>query len=531
LNRVSPATRVGERRFFIASAIAILLLFFAGFARSYYPRAWLSTRVLAPILHLHGLIMSAWIALFIVQIALVSRYRIRLHRRLGLELIAPLFPHMSAAWVYPPHGIIGANGLAESMSTIQQAQALHRGGRLDDARTLCEELLREQPGSFEALSLLALIAAQQGDFALAVAGYDRVIAFNPDSADAYSNRGASLAGLNRWNEALSNFDRAIAICPGHAEAHFSRAVLWLLQGDFARGWAEFEWRWKTTDGRALRERKRFPQPLWLGTEALAGKTILLYCERGLGDTLQFCRFAKLVRDLGVTVFLQVQEALVEMLSQVEGASQVFAETQPPPPFDLQCPLLSLPLALKIELATIPGGKYLSAPLAASSRWRSKLGGATKPRIGLVWRGDPDNPDDRKRSLVLAELLAHLPVGFQYLSLQKELTELEQRTVNAHPVDFSGWQELNFVETAALCECLDLVISVDTSVAHLSAALGRKTWILLPSNPDCRWQLDRHDSPWYVSARLYRQSRAGDWDGVLARVAADLTREFAPGAPL
>jgi tetratricopeptide (TPR) repeat protein len=415
--------------------------------------------------------------------------------------------------------------MAESMSKMQQAQALHRGGRLDDARTLCEQLLQEVPGCFEALSLHALIAAQQGEFALAIASYDRVIAINPGLADAYSNRGASLAGLNRWSEALANFDQAIAIRPDHAEAHFSRAILWLLQGDFARGWAEFEWRWKTSDGRALRERKDFSQPLWRGAEEIAGKTILLYCERGLGDTLQFCRYAKLVRELGATVLLQVQEPLVGVLSEVEGASQVFADTQPPPPFDVHCPLLSLPLALKIELATIPAGKYLSAPLARIARWQAKLGESTKPRIGLVWRGDPDNPVDHKRSVTLAEFLPHLPGGFQYLSLQKALTGSEQRTVAAHPVDISLWQELNFVETAALCECLDLVISVDTSLAHLSAALGRKTWILLPFNPDCRWLLDRNDSPWYPSATLYRQARSGDWRGVLTRVAADLNREF------
>ena len=417
------------------------------------------------------------------------------------------------------------------MSRIQQAQALHRGGRLDDARTLCEEVLREAPGHFEALSLLALTAAQQDDFALAIAVYDRVIAINPGSADAYSNRGASLAGLNRWNEALANFDQAIAIRPGHAEAHFSRAILWLLQGDFARGWVEFEWRWETPHGRALRERKGFSPPLWLGAEAIAGKTILLHCERGLGDTLQFCRFAGLVRDLGATVLLQVQEPLVGMLSQVEGVSQVFADTRPPPPFDVHCPLLSLPLALKIDLATIPAENYLSAPLAALARRRARLGKSTKPRIGLVWRGDPDNPVDHKRSLTLAQLLPSLPGGFQYLSLQKELTELEQRAVAAHSVDVSLRQELNFVETAALCECVDLVISVDTSVAHLSAALGRKTWILLPFNPDCRWLLDRHDSPWYPSARLYRQARTGDWQEVLTRVAADLDREFAQGSGL
>src|ERR1700723_1358896 len=382
------------------------------------------------------------------------------------------------------------------MSRIQQAQALHRGGRLDDARTLCEEVLREAPGHFEALSLLALTAAQQDDFALAIAVYDRVIAINPGSADAYSNRGASLAGLNRWNEALANFDRAIAIRPGHAEAHFSRAILWLLQGDFARGWAEFEWRWETPHGRALRERKGFSPPLWLGAGGM-----------------------------------QVQEPLVGMLSEVEGVSQVFADTRPPPSFDVHCPLLSLPLALRIDLATIPAENYLSAPLAALARRRARLGKSTKPRIGLVWRGDPDNPVYHKRSLTLAQLLPSLPGGFQYLRLQKEPTELEQRAVAAHSVDVSLWQELNFVETAALCECVDLVISVDTSVAHLSAALGRKTWILLPFNPDCRWLLDRHDSPWYPSARLYRQARTGDWQEVLTRVAADLDREFAQGSGL
>jgi hypothetical protein len=347
----------------------------------------------------------------------------------------------------------------------------------------------------------------------------------PGRADAYSNRGASLEGLNRWNEALANFDQAIAIRPDHAEAHFGRAILWLLQGDFARGWPEFEWRWKTSQGRALRERKGFSQPLWLGAEDIAGKTILLYCERGLGDTLQFCRFAKLVRDRGATVLLQVQEALVGVLSHVEGVTQVLPDTRAPPPFDLHCPLLSLPLALKIELAKIAAEKYLSAPLAKIGSWQAKLGESTKPRIGLVWRGDPDNPDDARRSLTLAQFLPHLPRGFQYVSLQNEFTESEQRAVAAHPVDFRLSQELNFVETAALCECLDLVISVDTSVAHLSAALGRKTWILLPFNPDCRWLLDRNDSPWYSSATLYRQARSGDWHGVLTRVGANLNREI------
>ena len=401
---------------------------------------------------------------------------------------------------------------------------LHRGGRLDEARSLCEELLQELPASFEPLTLLALIAAQQGDFARALVGYDRIIAIKPDFADAYANRGASFAALNRPNEALANFDHAIAINPDHVEAHLGRAITWLLLGDFARGWAEFEWRWKTPQGRALQRHKRISQPLWLGAEDINGKTILLHSERGLGDTLQFCRFAKHVHDLGATVLLQVQEPLVEVID-LDGVAQVFADTQQPPPFDVHCPLLSLPMALKIELAGIPAEKYLRAPLASAARWRAKLGERSKPRIGLVWRGDPDNPIDQRRSLALAQLLPHLPGRYQYMSLQKELNESERGIVAAHSLDFSHSRELNFVETAALCECLDLVISVDTSVAHLSAALGQRTWILLPFNADCRWLLDRSDSPWYRSATLYRQERSGDWGSVLARIAADLNREF------
>jgi hypothetical protein len=373
---------------------------------------------------------------------------------------------------------------------------------------------------------LALIAAQQGDYARAIVLYDRLIALDPGFADGYSNRGASFAALNQPNEALANFDQAIEIEPCHVGAHIGRAIVWLSQGDFARGWREFEWRWATPQGRTMQEHKGFSQPRWLGAEIIADKTILLHSEKGLGDTLQFCRFAKSVRRLGATVLLQVQEPLVDVLDRLDGVSQVLADTRQPPPFDMHCPLLSLPLALKTELDTIPAGKYLRAAPANVARWRAALGDPSKPRIGLVWRGDPDNPIDSTRSLPLAQLLPHLPDRFRYVSLQKELTESEQRIAAAHSLDFSLLPELNFVETAALCECLDLVISVDTSVAHLSGALEQKTWILLPFNADCRWLLDRSDSPWYRSVTLYRQA-SGDWSTVLTRVAADLNREFPP----
>jgi hypothetical protein len=417
--------------------------------------------------------------------------------------------------------------MSDLISKMRQARFSHRAGRLGEARAQCEDVLREEPRCVEALFLLALIAAQQGDFVLSLAGLDRLIGIEPTLADAYSNRGAALAALNRWDEALTNFDQAISLRPDHAGAHFGRAILWLLQGDFTRGWAEYEWRWQTSHGRSLQEKRSFSQPRWLGVEDIAGKSILLYSETGLGDTLQFCRFVKSVRDLGATVLLQVQAPLLELLSQLDGVSLVVADTATPPPFDLHCPLLSLPLALKIQLGTIPSGRYLAAPPSTVAAWKTRMGGSAKPRIGLVWRGDPRNPDDRKRSVSLAELLPHLPAGFQYWSLQKELTEPERALAAAYAAaEFKSEEDMNFVETAALCECLDLVISVDTSIAHLSAALGQKTWILVPHNPDCRWLLDRTDSPWYSSVKLYRQATSQGWSGLLAEVANNLRRQFA-----
>jgi tetratricopeptide (TPR) repeat protein len=381
----------------------------------------------------------------------------------------------------------------------------------------------------------------------AIGCYDQALALDPSLAAAHSNRGAALAALNRCDEALASFDRAISLRPDYPEAHFSRAVTLLLQGNLAAGWIEFEWRWKTAPGRALKCAKDFAQPLWLGAQPIAGKTLLLHCERGLGDTLQFCRYARNVSELEAKVILQVQAPLLELLRRLPAAIQVVGETEALPHFDLQCPLLSLPLAFRTSLGTIPAPhRYLSADVAKVLRLQCKLGRPRRPRIGLVWRGDARNPDDRRRSVALHDLLANLPVHLEYFSLQKEIAPQEalqiqgqarqarasqSRASQAQPIQTHAQLSvledvvMDFEHTAALCECLDLVISIDSSVAHLAAALGRTTWILLPFNPDCRWLLDRNDSPWYPSVRLYRQAVPGDWRTVLARVAADLSLKW------
>lgn len=395
---------------------------------------------------------------------------------------------------------------------------------------MTQELHRQAVARFN----LGCALQTQQNWEGAIARYDEALVLEPKLAPAYSNRGAALAAMNRCDEALASLDRAISLVPDYPEAHFCRAVTLLLKGELPSGWADFEWRWRTAPGRALRQAKNFSRPLWLGEVSVVGKTLLLYCERGLGDTLQFCRYALMVSQLGAQVILQVQAPLVRLLRSLGPNIRVVSETEALPHFDLQCPLLSLPLVFKTSLNTIPAPRrYLGAEAGRVAHMRARLNEAgagcsgarhkDAPRIGVVWRGDANNPDDRNRSLELCNLLPFLPPGVAYVSLQKEVTPAERSMIEAQSFCTLLDDESDFVDTAALCECLDLVVAVDTSVGHLAAALGVRTWILLPFNPDCRWLLDRADSPWYPAVELYRQKVAGDWSHVLARVGNDLAR--------
>jgi tetratricopeptide (TPR) repeat protein len=357
----------------------------------------------------------------------------------------------------------------------------------------------------------------------ALADYDRAIAIRPDYAEAYSNRGNAQTELNRLSEALASYDHAIAMQPDYAPGWFNRSIALLLTGDFARGWHDYEWRWRNEAGSVINERREYKQPLWLGEQSLAGKTILLYGEQGLGDTIQFCRYVKLFPDLGARVVLDVKKPLAKLLANLDSVSHLTSEGDAPPFFDYHCPLLSLPLAFKTTVDTIPfTSGYLSAEPGRLGYWRARLEEKIAPRIGLVWSGNAKHRKDRKRSFALASLIPYLPGGVEYFCLQTELRAADQETLLAHPhiLNFGG--ELEFDNTAALCECMDLVISVDTSVAHLSAALGKRTWILLPFNPDWRWLMDRSDSPWYRSVKLYRQRERGVWSEVFEQVRHDLT---------
>lgn len=356
----------------------------------------------------------------------------------------------------------------------------------------------------------------------AIASHDTAIGINADYAEAYADRGGALSDLVQYREAIASYSKAIALRDNYANAHVNQSLCLLRSGSFELGWKQYEWRWE--DG-AKAFRRNFTQPLWLGEESLQGKTILLHGEQGLGDTLQFCRYAKLVRDLGARVILEVQKPLVGLLANHDGVTGLVARGDALPTFDCHCPLLSLPLAFKTNLSNIPGpAPYLAALPEKVALWQARLGEKRKPRIGLVWSGNTAHPNDQHRSFLLRDLLANLPADLQYLSLQKEPRAMDKETLEQHPEILRVGEEIaDFGDTAALCELVDLVVSADTSVAHLAGALGKPVWILLPFNADWRWLIDRGDSPWYASAKLYRQETFGSWVGAFRAVGAGLKR--------
>jgi len=406
--------------------------------------------------------------------------------------------------------------------------------RLDAALASYDAAIAANPTHADAFANRGNVESALERFDAALASYDAAITIAPDRAEVHCNRGNLLGDLGRHHEALECIDRAIAIDPDHAQAHYSRAFVHLVLGDLDQGWQDFEWRWKNPHCASMRERRSFPQPRWLGEGSVEGKTLFVYCEQGLGDSIQFCRFLTQVAALGAKVILEVPKTLYRLFLSVNGVAHLVVRGDPLPPFDCFCPLLSLPLALKITLAevrmTVP---YLAAHAERVTYWREKLGARTRPRVGLVWAGGsrPDQPELRavneRRNIPLSRLASLKHSGIEFYSLQKgqpaegELASLlAARWDGPEIVDHT--QELeDLEETAALIEQLDLVIAVDTSTAHLAGALGKPVWLLNRFDTCWRWMLDRSDSPWYPSLRLYRQATRGDWEGVVRRVRADL----------
>lgn len=405
---------------------------------------------------------------------------------------------------------------------LNRGSALATLGRAEEALTDFDAALTLMPHHPDALynrgsALLAL-----GRAADALAAFDRALARAPNHVQALNNRGRALQVLNRHREAVESFGKAIALDASYADAHSNRALSLLTLGDLGGGFAEYEWRWKRSG--MSDSNRNYRGRLWLGDYPLARKTILLSAEQGLGDSIQFARYAPLLERAGARVLLEVQAELKLLMTTLAGVDAVFARGEILPAYDVHCPIGSLPLALKTGPESIPADiPYLAAGEAHLARWRPDLEKLPGKRIAFAWAGHARHPNDRNRSIDLKQL-APLPEreGVSFLSVQRDLrTEDAERLAALGNVTHLGDRLDDMADTAAVLALADLTIAVDTSVAHLAGALGRPLWVLLPFSPDWRWTLQQPHSPWYPQARLFRQPSAGDWASVLAAVAGAL----------
>ncbi len=405
---------------------------------------------------------------------------------------------------------------------VNRGGTLHALKRLDDALADYDRALALMPNRAETHYNRGNTLHTLKRFDDALASYDHALALRPDYVEALANRGVTLHNLKRFDQALSCYERVRAIRPDFADAHYNEALCRLLLGDLVRGFDKHEWRWETEQHRSAK--RNFLQPLWTGSDDVAGKTVLLHAEQGFGDTIQFCRYAPQVAARAARVVLEVQEPLRALMATLPGMAQIVSRGETLPEFDMHCPLLSLPCAFATRLETVPNATpYLHASAEAVASWKRRLGVRDRPRIGLAWSGRPTHKNDHNRSIDLAVFL-HILAGLNatFVSLQRDVRAADGVALRERGDIIHFGDELkDFSDTAALIANLDLVVAVDTSVAHLAGALAKPVWVLLPFNPDWRWLLDRDDSPWYPTARLFRQDESRRWEAVIARASAAL----------
>jgi len=440
---------------------------------------------------------------------------------------------------------------------LSAARIFHAARRYQDAVACYERNLAQAPNDISSLHGMAVSLMPLGDFLRALSLSERLCVLRPRSAEVHYNRGTVLGALGRYDEemaayrlaleiqprfvpayvnlgvvlsdlrrtdeALAQFKKALQIDPNDVGARTNRARTNLLIGEFEHGWREYEWRWK--DGG---EAHGFPaHQLWLGAQPVAGKTVLVHHEQGLGDTLQFVRFVDKLVEAGARVVLRVQDELWPLLRDYPGVAQVLGATSPLPPFDFHIPLMSLPFAFKLGAADlIVRHPYLEVAPEYVARWNDILPPRTgRPRVGIVWSGSPTQLNDHNRSIALAQCLSLFDAEVEFISLQKVIRETDQACA-AELMQRGVLRDVaphlhSFADTAGLIAHLDLVIGVDTSVVHLAGALGKPVWVMAAWKADWRWHLQRTDSPWYPSARLFRQTTRGDWAPVMAALRAAL----------
>jgi tetratricopeptide (TPR) repeat protein len=400
--------------------------------------------------------------------------------------------------------------------------ALVYQGQPDEAHILLRQAVRLRPKFLEALNNLGLALTDLGAYREAADSFEQALQLNPRYAEGHTNFGNNFREESRLGEALACYDLALALQPRSVTAHWNRSLVLLQQGDYERGWAEYEWRLQKPDS-GLRP---LPSPRWDGSP-LAGRTLLVQAEQGLGDTIQFIRYAALLQRQGARVIASCPAPLLRLFARCPGIDVLVDEKGTLPSHDQHVPLLSLPALVKTTLATLPAEvPYVSVELSLVERWRARFAEVKGLRVGVCWQGNPRHRKDRERSFALRQLepLTRVPgvclinlqqgPGVEQLALRRRFAVVELGMAESGLI----W---DFTDTAAVMQNLDLVISADTAVAHLAGALGVPVWIALPVVPDWRWLMERDESPWYPSARLFRQQRPGDWEAVFAAMAREL----------
>jgi tetratricopeptide (TPR) repeat protein len=404
-----------------------------------------------------------------------------------------------------------------SAKRLDLAMEHHLAGRWAQAEGIYRQILEVEPQNPRALQLLGVLAFQAGHASAGIELVERAIRINPNAPDYHSNLGVIFKEIGRMDDAIDCYRRALSFDSSATDYHWNLAVTLLARGDFAQGWEEFEWRLHSAKLKLFRG---LAQPRWNGEE-LAGKTILLHTEGGFGDALQFIRYAPLVARRGGRVLLECQPELVRLFRQLPDLGQIIARGETLPAFDYQVPLQSLPRIFRTDLTNIPGPvPCLAADAEIAEKWIAKLAPDRSKKIGLCWAGSFLGGEERRsRSLATFAPLAEIP-GVTFHSLQTGPDAGQPVPAGMKLVDHHN-ELMDFAESAGLVANLDLVISVDTSVVHLAGAMGKPVWTLLPFSPDFRWLLEREDSPWYPTMRLFRQEKRGEWGGVTTRIAREL----------
>ncbi|NWF97982.1 MAG: tetratricopeptide repeat protein [Nitrospirae bacterium] len=406
-------------------------------------------------------------------------------------------------------------------TAIDLGNLIRKKGKLDEAICFFQNLIDKNPQNPVVYINMAVIFQEKGLLDEAFKYYNKALEINPNVAEGYNNLALAFIEKGLYEEALSNLEKSLQLKPSLASAHFNLAMLLLLKNNFSKGWEEYEWRWKTSDFKSIKF--NYSQPLWDGSDK-NGRIILLHAEQGLGDTIHFMRYIKLVIEKNMEVIFRCPKELISLAKYSFPEVKIIPFEESLPDFEVHCPLMSLPLILKTTIDSIPAQiPYISVDSSLINFWTEKIKDNSNLKIGIAWSGNPKYKRDKQRSCSLKnflEILKIKPISFYSLQKGSGSEQVKELPEEINLIDFT--EEIkDFSDTAAIIQNLDLIISVDTAVAHLAGAMGKPVWTMLPFVPDWRWMLDREDSPWYPTMRLFRQQSIDNWNSVIIRIKKEL----------